>query len=94
MDRHDEQSGQMQEIYQHLHSAYCQFPFNSHELCKAVHTHHHADQDGTPNPGPDPEAIKPGLIHPALVRFPLSGIKEVISWLYLSLFREVSQPSK
>lgn len=56
MDRQDEQSGKMAEIYQQLKSAYCQFRLLSQEMSKAEKTDHHGDQDRTL----DPESMKPG----------------------------------
>lgn len=43
MDRQDEQSGRIEEIYQQFHTAYCQFTLTSHEFCTAGH-HHHVDE--------------------------------------------------
>uniref|UniRef100_A0A2C9VZZ0 CSC1-like protein RXW8 n=1 Tax=Manihot esculenta TaxID=3983 RepID=A0A2C9VZZ0_MANES len=37
MDRRDEQSGKMNEIYQQLHSAYCQIPIATQNFCESVH---------------------------------------------------------
>ncbi|CAK7347369.1 unnamed protein product [Dovyalis caffra] len=56
MDRRDEQSGQMEEIHQQLHSAYCQltqFPLTSHEYRKSVHEVHEDKIQA-------PEGTKPG----------------------------------
>ncbi|XP_015575719.2 CSC1-like protein RXW8 isoform X2 [Ricinus communis] len=41
MDRDDEQSGRMDQIYQQLHSAYCQFPITAHEFCGSAQTPQH-----------------------------------------------------
>ncbi|XP_050225929.1 CSC1-like protein RXW8 isoform X2 [Mercurialis annua] len=36
MDRDDEQSGRIEEIYTKLRSAYCQFPITAHHFCESV----------------------------------------------------------
>ncbi|PON65578.1 hypothetical protein PanWU01x14_115900 [Parasponia andersonii] len=79
MDRQDEQSGTMEETYQQLHSAYCQFTVNPHHLFKCGCSSHREDRVIIQ----DPENIKPGLIHPMLGRLPIAGIKDIISWLSL-----------
>ncbi|KAJ9166384.1 hypothetical protein P3X46_021150 [Hevea brasiliensis] len=53
MDRRDEQSGRMSEIYQQLHSAYCQIPITSHEFCESAQERHR-------NKIQDPQGINPG----------------------------------
>ena len=55
MDRDDEQSGRMDQIYQQLHSAYCQFPITGHEFCGPAEPHQHENVK-------DSEDVKPGLI--------------------------------
>ncbi|KDP41570.1 hypothetical protein JCGZ_15977 [Jatropha curcas] len=53
MDRRDELSGRMNEIYQQLHSAYCQFPVSNHEFCQSVQAHGSVNIE---DPGPmDPQ---------------------------------------
>lgn len=79
MDRRDEQSGTMEETYQQLHSAYCQFTVNPNDLFRCGCSSH---QEYGRNIR-DPENVKPGLIHPMLGRLPISGIKDIISWLSL-----------
>lgn len=79
MDRRDEESGKMEEIYQQLHSAYYQFTLTPHDLFKSGSSSNHEGGDSVR----DPENVKPGLIHPTLGRLPLSGIKDVITWLFL-----------
>lgn len=82
MDRRDEQSAKMEEIYQQLHSAYHQFTLTPHDLFKSESSSHHEGCNDTR----DPENVKPGLrglTHPTLGRLPISGIKDVITWLYL-----------
>lgn len=59
MDRKDEQDGGMEEIYQQLRSAYCQFMVQSHESCRSGCLDDHMNGDGIP----DPEKLNPGLIH-------------------------------
>uniref|UniRef100_A0A2P2IPP4 CSC1/OSCA1-like 7TM region domain-containing protein n=1 Tax=Rhizophora mucronata TaxID=61149 RepID=A0A2P2IPP4_RHIMU len=56
MDRHNEQYGKMEEIYQQLHSAYCQLPIKSHELCDAACKNSNENREHAQ----DPEAIRPG----------------------------------
>ncbi|XP_015575724.1 CSC1-like protein RXW8 isoform X6 [Ricinus communis] len=53
MDRDDEQSGRMDQIYQQLHSAYCQFPITAHEFCGSAQTPQHKC-------GKDPDDVKSG----------------------------------
>ena len=79
MDQRDERSGTMEETYQQLHSAYCQFTVNPHDLFKCGCSSHREDGVGIRVP----ENVKPGLIHPTLGRLPISGIKYIISWLSL-----------
>ncbi|GMN35923.1 hypothetical protein TIFTF001_005617 [Ficus carica] len=57
MDRRDEQSGKMEEIYQQLHSAYRQFTLTPHDLFKSESSSHHEGCNDTQ----DPENVKPGL---------------------------------
>ncbi|KAL5558722.1 hypothetical protein UlMin_034933 [Ulmus minor] len=76
MDRRDEQSGRMEEIYEQLHSAYCQFTVASQKLFRTGHR-----EDGSSMQ--EPETVKPGLIHPTLGRLPIPGLKDIISWLSL-----------
>ena len=45
MDQQDEQGGRMEEIYQQLKSAYCQFRLISQDLCKSGHMDHQGDQN-------------------------------------------------
>ncbi|KAH9752778.1 CSC1-like protein RXW8 [Citrus sinensis] len=45
MDRQDEQGGRMEEIYQQLRSAYCQFRLISQDLCKSGRMDHQGDQN-------------------------------------------------
>ncbi|KAL5844637.1 hypothetical protein ACOSQ3_010691 [Xanthoceras sorbifolium] len=54
MDRQDERSGTMEEIYQVLQSAYCQIKLTSQDLSKSTDISHHVDQDSIR----DPEALK------------------------------------
>ncbi|GLU15987.1 hypothetical protein SLE2022_324370 [Rubroshorea leprosula] len=52
MDRKDNQSQQLEEIYQRLHSAYCQFD----NMSDAGHSDHHGDQESII----DPESVNSG----------------------------------
>lgn len=79
MDRRDEQSGRMEEIYQQLRSAYT----HSTETCKDSRGSESSDRREEANDIPDPEHVKPGLIHPTLGRVPVSGVRDVIAWLSL-----------
>lgn len=46
MDQQDEQGGRMEEIYQQLKSAYCQFRLISLDLCNIRQADQQRDQDG------------------------------------------------
>lgn len=90
MDRKDEQCGRMEEIYQQLHSAYCQFKVISQELCRSECLNRQGEGDSSLDPG----KLKPGLVHPMLARLPLPGIKQIIGWLSLLFsFQEMNQAS-
>ncbi|KAK9270817.1 hypothetical protein L1049_026403 [Liquidambar formosana] len=90
MDWQDEQFGRMEEIHQQLPAAYCQVTLTSNDLCKCGHSDHKQDAD---NVG-EPEAMKPGLIHPMLGKLPLSGIREVIAWLFMLVTFQEKTPHK
>ncbi|EXC22422.1 putative membrane protein [Morus notabilis] len=59
MDRRDEESGKMEEIYQQLHSAYYQFTLTPHDLFKSGSSSNHEGGDSVR----DPENVKPGEEH-------------------------------
>lgn len=79
MDKKDEQSGRMEEVYKQLHSAYCQSPVTPDDSFNSGHVNHHEDGDSIQ----DPENVNPGLLHPTLGRVPVSGINVVIAWLFV-----------
>lgn len=54
MDRQDEQWGKIEEIYDQLRSAYCQFPSISQDLSIAGSSGHHEDKESSQ----DPESLK------------------------------------
>lgn len=56
MDRKDEQCGRMEEIYQQLHSAYCQLKLISPELCRSECLNRQGEGDSSLDPG----KLKPG----------------------------------
>ncbi|GLT62968.1 hypothetical protein SLA2020_355680 [Shorea laevis] len=45
MDRQDEQSQRLEQIYQQLQSAYCQFPIKCHDMSKSGHSPRRGGQD-------------------------------------------------
>ncbi|XP_022723516.1 CSC1-like protein RXW8 isoform X6 [Durio zibethinus] len=56
MDRQDERWGTIEEIYNQLRSAYCQYPSISPDLSTAGNTSHHEDKESSQ----DPESLTPG----------------------------------
>lgn len=59
MDRQDERSGAMEEIYQELQSAYCQFKLTSRDFSVSTDISHHERESVR-----DQEALNQGLNHP------------------------------
>ncbi|XP_008220418.1 PREDICTED: CSC1-like protein RXW8 [Prunus mume] len=64
MDRKDEQSGRMEEVYEQLHSAYCQSPVTPDDSFNSGHVNHHEDGDSIQdpenvNPGKEPSQVNP-----------------------------------
>lgn len=98
MDQRDEQSGKMEETRQHLRTAYRQFTLIPRELIKPGGCVSRSEEDGTTSSsssGQDPEIAKPGLTHPTLQRLPISGIRDVITWLFsLIPLQELNQVRK
>ncbi|KAG7966478.1 hypothetical protein I3843_08G053800 [Carya illinoinensis] len=56
MDQKDEQCGRMEEMYQKLRSAYCQFTITPHELLRSESLNHHDNEKSIP----DPEKLNAG----------------------------------
>ncbi|KAG6699110.1 hypothetical protein I3842_08G054000 [Carya illinoinensis] len=56
MDQKDEQCGRMEEMYQKLRSAYCQFTITPHELLGSESLNHHDNEKSIP----DPEKLNAG----------------------------------
>ncbi|KAG2692443.1 hypothetical protein I3760_08G054500 [Carya illinoinensis] len=56
MDQKDEQCGRMEEMYQKLRSAYCQFTITPHELLRSESLNHHDNERSIP----DPEKLNAG----------------------------------
>ncbi|KAL5729015.1 CSC1-like protein rxw8 [Ranunculus cassubicifolius] len=84
MDRRDEQSGNLEEIYDGLQSVYCQAAFLSNtesskessptdSLCVP------ATGDG--NPGSEVLPPPPALANPTFGTVPLSGMRQAVTWL-------------
>ncbi|CAL8996165.1 unnamed protein product [Prunus brigantina] len=64
MDKKDEQSGRMEEVYKQLHSAYCQSPVTPEDSFNSGHVNHHEDGDSIQdpenvNPGKEPSQVNP-----------------------------------
>ncbi|CAL8101234.1 unnamed protein product [Prunus armeniaca] len=64
MDKKDEQSGRMEEVYKQLHSAYCQSPVTPDDSFNSGHANHHEDGDSIQdpenvNPGKEPSQVNP-----------------------------------
>ncbi|CAB4296727.1 unnamed protein product [Prunus armeniaca] len=64
MDKKDEQSGRMEEVYEQLHSAYCQSPVTPDDSFNSGHANHHEDRDSIQdpenvNPGKEPSQVNP-----------------------------------
>ncbi|BFG18201.1 hypothetical protein CerSpe_044750 [Prunus speciosa] len=64
MDRKDEQSGRMEEVYKQLHSAYCQSPVTPDDSFNSGDVNHHEDGDSIQdpenvNPGKEPSQVNP-----------------------------------
>ncbi|ONI33332.1 hypothetical protein PRUPE_1G417700 [Prunus persica] len=64
MDKKDEQSGRMEEVYKQLHSAYCQSPVTPDDSFNSGHVNHHEDGDSMQdpenvNPGKEPNQVNP-----------------------------------
>lgn len=64
MDKKDEQSGRMEEVYKQLHSAYCQSPVTPDDSFNSGHANHHEDRDSIQdpenvNPGKEPSQVNP-----------------------------------
>lgn len=72
MDQQDERGGRMEEIYQQLKSAYCQFRLISLDLCNTGQLDQQGDGDGIQ----DPEAVTAGLTETNVGIVPLSEIKK------------------
>ncbi|XVE95083.1 hypothetical protein REPUB_Repub02eG0065600 [Reevesia pubescens] len=58
MDRQDKRWGRVEEIYNQLRSAYCQFPSISRDSSTAGNTRHQEEKESSQ----DPESLKPGLV--------------------------------
>ena len=78
MDRRDEHSGRMEEIYEQLQSAYSQISFLSPDKSEVNEPNHHCDVD---NGVQAPEIVTPGLANPVFEAAPLSGIRQAVTWL-------------
>ncbi|KAI5354281.1 PREDICTED: CSC1 [Prunus dulcis] len=64
MDKKDEQSGRMEEVYKQLHSAYCQSPVTPDDSFNSGHVNHDEDGDSVQdpenvNPGKEPSQVNP-----------------------------------
>ncbi|KAH0990109.1 hypothetical protein GBA52_001592 [Prunus armeniaca] len=64
MDKKDEQSGRMEEVYEQLHSAYCQSPVTPDDSFNSGHANHHEDRNSIQdpenvNPGKEPSQVNP-----------------------------------
>ena len=90
MDQKDEEAGRMEEVYQQLHTAYCQSPLTPDVSCSfGCSTRIEGDIN------PDPENVKPpGLIHPVLARVPVRGISDVIAWFFVLFSFQGRNPAK
>jgi len=80
MDRRDERCQRMDQIYEHLNSAYCQFSSSSQSECFSSHKGEREDV-GTP------QDMEKGLLpYPVQVFQFLSEFNDMISYIILFLF--------
>ncbi|KAG1348132.1 CSC1-like protein RXW8 [Cocos nucifera] len=75
MDSEDEQNGRMEEIYQQLHPAYCQFPPHTQDVCDVeVEGSSEADRDSS-------RGVENDFSHPTLPGLPVSRLRRAVSLL-------------
>lgn len=81
MDRRDEQNGKMEDIYDQLHEAYCQFTPPTHDSDFSTSEHHSHVSEGSNRAL---EVLETGLFHPHPLRDSLTYLQntELIFFLY------------
>ncbi|KAF9613792.1 hypothetical protein IFM89_011516 [Coptis chinensis] len=90
MDRRDERSGRMEDIYEQLQSAYCQFSLISSEMCKGEVS----NPCQVINDTQAPSEVNPHLAHPTLDKVPSSGIGQEDPWLSMAITSQEKIQSK